>query len=106
MFRCYSLIGRDGGQQQLSLGVGCYRKGIAIHEVMHLLGFFHEQSRLDRDDHVTVNYGNAQLGKLTFVLIFNIGLQPIKQLVLNIIVSICNYIYNIRYTSRLCDIET
>jgi len=58
---CYSLIGRDGGQQQLSLGVGCYRKGIAIHEVMHLLGFFHEQSRLDRDDHVTVNYENAQL---------------------------------------------
>jgi len=58
---CYSIIGRDGGEQNLSLGSGCYRKGIAIHEVMHVLGFFHEQSRLDRDKHVAVFYNNALL---------------------------------------------
>lgn len=58
-FRCYSIIGRDGGRQDLSLGDGCYRKGIAVHETLHLLGFFHEQSRLDRDEHVTVHYYNT-----------------------------------------------
>ncbi|XP_002155331.1 zinc metalloproteinase nas-15 isoform X1 [Hydra vulgaris] len=52
---CYSMIGKDGGEQELSLGQGCYRKGISLHEIMHLLGFFHEQSRPDRDDHVTIH---------------------------------------------------
>lgn len=56
---CYSIIGRDGGRQDLSLGDGCYRKRIAVHETLHLLGFFHEQSRLDRDEHVTVHYYNT-----------------------------------------------
>jgi len=56
---CYSMIGRDGGMQYLSLGTGCFRKGIAIHETMHLVGFFHEQSRLDRDEHVDVHYYNV-----------------------------------------------
>lgn len=56
---CYSMIGRQGGRQYLSLGDGCYRKGVAVHETMHLVGFFHEQSRLDRDEHVLVHYTNV-----------------------------------------------
>jgi len=56
---CYSLVGRHGGMQDLSIGNGCGRKGIIIHEVMHLLGFFHEQSRLDRDEHVTIFRNNV-----------------------------------------------
>ncbi|KIH68856.1 shTK domain protein [Ancylostoma duodenale] len=43
---CYSLVGRIGGKQPLSLGDGCIQKGIIIHELMHVVGFFHEQSWL------------------------------------------------------------
>lgn len=56
---CWSPIGRSGGKQRLSLGKGCERKGTAIHELMHALGFFHEQSRLDRDKYVTIYWNNV-----------------------------------------------
>jgi len=55
---CYSYIGRIGGKQDLSLGSGCEYKSTAIHEFMHALGFWHEQSRRDRDNYVTINYSN------------------------------------------------
>lgn len=48
------MIGRRGGKQEVSLGKGCEAKGKATHELMHALGFLHEQSRKDRDRHVTI----------------------------------------------------
>uniref|UniRef100_A0A3B1JZQ4 Metalloendopeptidase n=1 Tax=Astyanax mexicanus TaxID=7994 RepID=A0A3B1JZQ4_ASTMX len=55
---CWSYIGRNGGKQQLSIGIGCGYVGIVEHEFLHCLGFFHEQSRYDRDDYVTIHYEN------------------------------------------------
>ncbi|XP_072536825.1 meprin A subunit beta-like [Salminus brasiliensis] len=51
---CWSFIGRVGGKQQLSIGEGCGYIAIVEHEFLHCLGFFHEQSRYDRDDYVTI----------------------------------------------------
>lgn len=59
---CYSIIGRDGGRQDLSLGSGCLSKGIAIHEILHTLGFYHEHTRRDRDRHVFVDVANTMEG--------------------------------------------
>ncbi|KAK6760536.1 hypothetical protein RB195_021850 [Necator americanus] len=59
---CYSLVGRIGGKQPVSLGDGCIQKGIIIHELMHVVGFFHEQSRADRDDHIIINWSNVESG--------------------------------------------
>lgn len=41
---------------------GCFmhRQGTAIHELMHALGFLHEQNRYERDDFVKVNYENIK----------------------------------------------
>ncbi|XP_057292723.1 bone morphogenetic protein 1-like [Hydractinia symbiolongicarpus] len=60
--KCYSHVGRTGGSQPLSLGKFCRKTGIVIHEIGHALGFYHEQSRPDRDDYVTIKYGNIQSG--------------------------------------------
>ncbi|XP_035204705.1 zinc metalloproteinase nas-13-like [Stegodyphus dumicola] len=60
---CFSMIGRDGGEQLLSLGNGCLFVGIVIHEFMHAVGFWHEQSRADRDDFVSILWENIQPGQ-------------------------------------------
>ena len=58
-FRCFSQIGYSfGGEHLLSLGDTCNKVATAIHELMHLIGFHHEQSRLDRDHYITYRQGN------------------------------------------------
>ncbi|XP_071502855.1 zinc metalloproteinase nas-6-like [Diadema antillarum] len=60
---CYSLVGRVGGRQQLSLGVGCTTNlGTIIHEFMHAIGFQHEQTRADRDSFVYIYTQNIIRG--------------------------------------------
>jgi len=49
---CNSFVGHIGGPQQIQLA-DCSR-GSVVHEILHAAGFFHEQSRDDRDDHVTI----------------------------------------------------
>jgi len=37
--------------------------GTAIHELMHTIGFYHEHSRLERDDYVNILWQNIAAGK-------------------------------------------
>uniref|UniRef100_A0A3P9LLY4 Metalloendopeptidase n=1 Tax=Oryzias latipes TaxID=8090 RepID=A0A3P9LLY4_ORYLA len=61
---CYSYIGRQiANGQNLSISSGCDTKATVEHEILHALGFYHEQSRYDRDDYVTIVRDNILQGK-------------------------------------------
>lgn len=53
-FRCFSSVGDQQTGQILSLGPGCDHKAVIEHELLHAVGFYHEQSRTDRDDYVDI----------------------------------------------------
>ena len=58
---CASFVGRQGGRQDIIIG-GC-SLGSIQHEILHAAGMFHEQSRSDRDNFVTINFDNIQAGR-------------------------------------------
>ncbi|XP_036071902.1 meprin A subunit beta [Oryzias melastigma] len=61
---CYSYVGRRvKNGQVLSIGADCDSIAVVEHEILHALGFFHEQSRYDRDDFVTIVWDNIISGK-------------------------------------------
>ncbi|XP_004424499.1 PREDICTED: meprin A subunit alpha [Ceratotherium simum simum] len=51
---CWSEVGDQHVGQNISIGQGCDYKAIIEHEILHALGFYHEQSRTDRDDYVNI----------------------------------------------------
>lgn len=57
--RCASLLGRVGGVQPVYLSPDCEGQTI-LHELMHVLGFVHEQSRNDRDQYITIQWENVK----------------------------------------------
>ncbi|XP_073907113.1 astacin-like metalloendopeptidase isoform X2 [Castor canadensis] len=64
MLGCFSGVGRSGGMQVVSLAPACLRKGhgIVLHELMHVLGFWHEHARADRDRYIKVNWNEILPG--------------------------------------------
>jgi hypothetical protein len=54
---CASYVGRFGGRQIVLLSLRCTTM-IAVHEIGHVLGLLHEQSRLDRDNYVRIMWEN------------------------------------------------
>ncbi|CAM2112284.1 unnamed protein product [Caretta caretta] len=48
------MVGDRQTGQNLSIGQWCDHKAIVEHELLHAMGFYHEQSRTDRDDYVNI----------------------------------------------------
>ncbi|XP_062405956.1 hatching enzyme 1.2-like isoform X1 [Sardina pilchardus] len=61
---CWSYVGRRGGGQIVSLARrGCVYHQVVQHELLHALGFNHEQTRSDRDRYVRIYYQNILRGQ-------------------------------------------
>lgn len=62
-YRCYSFVGRQGSVQTVSLARnGCLYHSTVQHELLHALGFNHEQTRSDRDSYIQIIWDNIQDG--------------------------------------------
>ncbi|KAK2856562.1 hypothetical protein Q5P01_005297 [Channa striata] len=59
---CWSYVGDDKKGQNVSIGDRCDTKAIVEHELLHALGFYHEQSRSDRDDYVKIWWDQIEEG--------------------------------------------
>ncbi|XP_064550785.1 hatching enzyme 1.2 [Drosophila montana] len=62
---CWSYVGKRGGEQVVALqrpdetSAHCFSsEGRIMHELMHAIGIYHEQSRADRDNFVKIHWDN------------------------------------------------
>jgi hypothetical protein len=55
--QCSSYVGRNGGKQYVLLSARCTTM-ITAHELGHVLGLWHEQSRADRDNYIRIMWEN------------------------------------------------
>lgn len=62
---CCSFVGKRGnGPQAISIGKNCDKFGIVVHELGHVVGFWHEHTRPDRDNHVQIVRENIMSGNI------------------------------------------
>ena len=61
---CRSAVGRKGGKQIVRSGNcklnGTLHYGVLLHELMHTIGFVHEQNRSDRDAFIDVDFDEIE----------------------------------------------
>ena len=58
-----SFVGRQTWDEEQIINIVSPSMGVVVHEIFHAAGFFHEQSREDRDIYVTVHEDNIVPGK-------------------------------------------
>lgn len=64
LYSCCSFVGRRGnGAQAISIGKNCDKFGIVVHELGHVVGFWHEHTRPDRENHVVIEKSNIMTGQ-------------------------------------------
>ncbi|XP_034945871.1 zinc metalloproteinase nas-13 isoform X2 [Chelonus insularis] len=61
---CYSSVGKQAQYQIINLQKpNCLKHGTIVHEILHAVGFYHQQSTFDRDEHVKIYWNNIKSGK-------------------------------------------
>jgi len=62
---CWAYIGNlQQGKQEMNLQQnGCIWKSVAIHELIHVIGFWHAHMVPERDDYVTIMWDNIEQGQ-------------------------------------------
>ncbi len=56
----------DDQAQGVNLGRNCIRNGTIAHEIGHLIGFWHEHTRPDRDRYVEILRRNVLNGEMIY----------------------------------------
>jgi len=69
-------VGKTGGRQTVSVADACVHLGVVLHVMMHALGFWHEESRPDRDNFVSIQTGNIAGGMKKIADVMSLGRCP------------------------------
>ena len=67
---------RGNGPQAISIGKNCDKFGIVVHELGHVVGFWHEHTRPDRDNHVQIVFKNILPGITRPVCVHTLSAAP------------------------------
>jgi len=62
---CYATVPYWPGRGRMEIGLNqsfCIYMYVVVHELLHILGVMHEQSRPDRDDYITINWEKLKPG--------------------------------------------
>ena len=57
--RCWGQVGYRGRMSVLSVGDGCEFDYVMMHELGHVIGFYHEHQRADRNEYVEILWDNV-----------------------------------------------
>lgn len=63
---CWSSVGMQTQHKKQVLNLqtpNCVTFGVVLHELMHAVGFYHQQSASNRDDYVKINWENIKAGR-------------------------------------------
>ena len=62
-------FGPDWGLHEVNLDPrSCMTKGVVVHELLHILGFIHEQNRPDRDEYMTIRWEKMKVNSFKSIL--------------------------------------
>ncbi|KAM7392365.1 hypothetical protein PAMA_007465 [Pampus argenteus] len=75
---CASYVGFIGGEQPVFVGPPCIVGNIA-HEILHALGFHHEHTRTDREQHITILSHNIMEANGLPTIVPNDGVEEMGQ---------------------------
>ncbi|GFS76025.1 zinc metalloproteinase nas-15 [Nephila pilipes] len=90
--RCSSVVGISvRNVSRVLISDGCYDRGTLLHELMHVLGFVHEQNRPDRDQYILVMWDNIDKAQSSKPPIRNIS--DLRDRCLNIWYNLSPVIY-------------
>ncbi|XP_023232100.1 astacin-like metalloprotease toxin 4, partial [Centruroides sculpturatus] len=68
---CNSYVGKRGGRQILNLRSKCLNFGTIFHELGHVIGFYHEHNRLNRDKYIKILWDNIKEDFKTDFRVYN-----------------------------------
>ena len=68
-FSCWASQGKIDGPSLISVGLGCSFRNVISHLIGHVVGLWHPQNRMDRNDYLRIFWQNINAGNFLSLII-------------------------------------